>query len=221
MSVGHCTGMCGPLVLAWSAPRAGAKRGEIAGTLATYHAGRLTAYVILGAVLGGLGGAFGLLTQANTPSFQAGLSFGAGILMLGAVIGAGALGHATPSPLWARFAAMVRSVFGRVHRLGRLFALGLTNGLLPCGATFAVLIRALATGHAREGMIALSWFGLGTVPALALIALGYGRLSSRSRLRMTSVARGLIVVASLQLLLRSSSGWGFLPSLSLGPFVIW
>jgi sulfite exporter TauE/SafE len=177
---GHCVGMCGPLVgsLALAAGPLGPRR-SLSGQLA-YHAGRLTTYAALGAVLG-LTGSF-----VNVAGRLAGLSqvvaVVAGALMI--LLGLGAAGLSTAlgrleARTSARVVAFVRDVVGGGP--GRLYPAGLALGFLPCGLSWTVFLGAAGTGSLPEGLLLALAFGLGTVPALLLAGAVATWLGVRAR----------------------------------------
>jgi len=177
---GHCIGMCGPLVgtLAMASGPQGPRR-SLLGQLA-YHAGRLTTYALLGALLG-LTGSF-----VNVAGRLAGLSQAvavvAGVLMI--VLGLGAAGlSAGLKRLEARASAkvigFVREVVGGGP--GRLYPAGLALGFLPCGLSWTVFLGAAGTGSLAEGFLVALAFGLGTVPALLVAGAAGAWLGVRAR----------------------------------------
>ena len=199
---GHCAGMCGPLVgsLALAAGPAGTAR-SVGGQLA-YHAGRLTTYAILGAVLGATG-AF-----VNVAGRLAGLSdavaIGAGALLV--LVGLSAAGlSAALRRVEARLSAGLRRA---VHGLledggaGRLYPVGLALGVLPCGASWTAFLAAAATGSALGGLLQALAFGLGTVPALLLVGAAAAAVGARLRGALRRAGGALVVALGVLFLLR-------------------
>ncbi len=187
----HCVGMCGGFAAACARPARGA---------ALWHAGRLATYAALGA----LAGAFG----ASLP----------GPAWLPAAL-------AVPLRLWfsASLAGLVPAGPASVPRLARLGAalarrdgagwrllLGLATGLLPCGMVYAALSMAVAAGSPAGGALALVAFGIGTMPALALLAVTVRTLAlrtvwSRRAMAVLVLAAGLF---SVGMRLRPGAGRG-------------
>jgi nickel/cobalt exporter len=71
--------------------------------------------------------------------------------------------------------------FGHTHHqpkpgerisLGSLFALGISGGLVPCPAAFALLLAAVSAGAVAKGLSLVLVFSLGL--AAALVAIGIG-----------------------------------------------
>jgi uncharacterized protein len=121
----HCAGMCGPLALAL--PRTGNTRALfLAGRLA-YNAGRLLTYAAIGAVFGLIGQSLALA------GLQRWVSLGIGIALLIGLLASSRF--ATGLPV-VNAVGWLKSALGRLlqrRSLGSVFALGLLNGLLPCG----------------------------------------------------------------------------------------
>jgi sulfite exporter TauE/SafE len=217
MSVGHCVGMCGPILGAYAA----AQRTGVP-PFALYHAGRVTSYVILGTVFGALGSATNWFEA--TARAQATLSIVVGLLM--AALALGLLG-VLPTRAWIESAAIARRVVQRIRGLlgtrtshGR-FALGVTNGFLPCGPVMVVALAAATTGSALRGGISLLLYGLGTVPALLLLGLGAGRLGAATRTWIYRIGSLLVTLLAVQLVLRGLAAWGIVPHVHLGSVVLW
>lgn len=178
---GHCSIMCGPFVLAQVADRfsAGATGRVSTALLLPYQAGRIATYALLGAIAGGLGGAFTWLADAPWVAPAALLIAAAGFALRG--VGAIRIGGTG----WL----MGRVVHARLRGLG----LGLALGFLPCGLVYAALVAAVGAGGALPGALALAAFGLGTLPALAAI----GWLGLAAGRQWLALARSASPVLSL------------------------
>jgi uncharacterized protein len=160
----HCAGMCGPLALA--VPVVHQRR--IASRL-LYNSGRIAAYAALGALSGLAGEAFRLADA------QQWLSIGLGVLLLAG------LAFSWNKPI-AGWMLRLKSTFGTLlHRRSfpALFALGATNGLLPCGLVYVAAAAASSTGHLTTGIASMIAFGLGTAPMMIALPLLGGRLAPR------------------------------------------
>ena len=199
---GHCAAMCGPLVgsLALVAGPAGTAR-SLGGQLA-YHAGRLTTYALLGAVMGATG-AF-----VNVAGRLAGLSdavaIAAGVLLL--LVGASAAGL---SAGLRRFEARLSSRLRRlVHALldgggaGRLYPVGLVLGVLPCGASWTAFLASAGTGSPAGGLLQALAFGTGTVPALLLVGAAASAVGAGLRGALHRAGGVLVAAMGVLFLLR-------------------
>ncbi len=200
---GHCAGMCGPLVASLglvASPRLGTRRA-MSGQL-LYHAGRITTYAFLGALMG-LSGSF-VNTAGRLAGLQDAVAVGAGALMI--LMGLGAAGIA---PRLRRVEDRLASrVFGVVRAVlegggaGRFYALGLALGFLPCGLSYSAFVGAAATGGLPQGLLFALAFGLGTVPALLAVGSAATLLSARARGLVYRLGGLLVVVAGVLFVLR-------------------
>jgi len=185
---GHCLGMCGPIVVSFSLNLR--EKGVMAPNL-LYNAGRITTYALLGGVMGA-SGAFTRIT-AGIGGLQKGVMIFAGLMIV--VMGLGMSGWV---PLGRIFGDYFSSK-GVIHRGFRKLSgiqstaaylpLGMLLGLLPCGPVYTALIAAARAGMEIQnsykaflaGMGLMAVFGIGTVPALLMVArlTGMGWLKSR------------------------------------------
>lgn len=169
--------MCGPFAAACARPAAG---------LAFWHAGRILSYAALGAVAGAAGAI--LPGPAWLPPLLA-------VLFL--VVFAAALAGLLPEPrvVLPGFAAA-----GRLLREGRgpaaRFGFGLVNGLIPCGLVYSALSIPVALARPLPGAGAMLAFGIGTLPAVSVAALGLRRLAPAS-LAARRVLAALVLAAGL------------------------
>jgi sulfite exporter TauE/SafE len=152
----HCTGMCGPLICAMPINRD--TRTAQFFSLVVYNTGRIFSYAILG-ILSGTGG---LLISMLTGRWY---TLSAGVLLL--ILGI--LKLVRPGAEWFHMPAFMRRWTGRLFRSKSpwvLPLLGLFNGFIPCGAAYAALAGAMATGSPDSGASYMLVFGLATWPAL-------------------------------------------------------
>ncbi len=221
VSLGHCLGMCGPLVAAFGAGQrsVGRSGAGLLGSLAIYHSGRMLGYVVIGA----LAGAVGTLPARAFPadSLRAGLALAAGIAMLLAVLGRPLV------PRLVRRLPALQALGGRIRRatfsLGRRgpFGLGLANGFLPCGPVAAVAIAAAGAGGPGLGALMLLAFGLGTVPSMLVVAWGAASVPMRWRAGLQRVATVLLVTVAFQLSMRGLAAFGVVPHSEIGTWMLW
>lgn len=194
---GHCIGMCGPLVVAFPG-----HSGRFSAHL-FYHGGRVLTYVVIGAVMGALGGGWGILAGASMMPrslalFQVWLSLLVAVILL--ILGFFRLGLVR-EPGWLsitppRTATDRRALFkgAQAGRPSALFFTGLLMGTLPCGLSYAAFVRALAAGGWGQGAIQTLAFGLGTLPSLLLVGTVAMGLMRRHR-RLSDIIAGVVMVA--------------------------
>ena len=223
ISLGHCIGMCGPIVATFAMAQGaeGQRPVKMLGGFLTYHFGRLLSYGIIGAAFGLLGSATRLAGQGKM--IQGGLSLGVGVLM--ALLGLGLAGW-LPTMRWVESGRLSSFVSGKMRGLlarrdpGSRLLLGVGNGFLPCGPVYAVALGGSAAGSAWRGALAMLLFGAGTLPVLLALGLGAGRLSPRLQGRFTNIAAILVLLIGMQLLLRGAAAFGWIGHLRFGEFVI-
>lgn len=208
----HCLGMCGPIVLAYSAnmkPSAAgsAKPGWIMITRTfavhlTYNMGRVGMWVFLGAVLGLTGGVVKNISAAG--EF---ISVAGGITIL--LLGIGNLGFLPKFSIGEKPAGPVLSIYSRLFQIlirensfGSKFVLGIANGLLPCGLSYALLAKAATSSSAVTGGSTMLAFGLGTVPALVGVGLLSSVFSQNLRLIGQKIAALAVIIMGTTLILR-------------------
>lgn len=168
----HCIGMCGGMVAAMSLSSIGGRAGI--GTLLGYNVGRVTSYVIAGALAGAIG-ASTLLLNGFFPVERVlyGLS-NVMLILLGLYLGGWS--HAVlwfekqGSALWRRVQPLLKNVLP-VRGVRQAWLAGLIWGWLPCGLVYSVLVTALASGSAWHGAWDMLAFGAGTLPNL--LAMGW------------------------------------------------
>jgi hypothetical protein len=207
----HCVAMCGPYVAICAARLGGGGPGSRAALRGLFLAGRITMYAAIGAIAG----AFGQIGEAV--SVRGGIS-GAVSVLAGIFAIAFALSTAGVLPGPERLIAAAG--LDRLARAGAKEAfqappyasaalLGMVQGLLPCSLVYAAASRAAAAASAGRGALTMLVFGLGTVPAILLLAIGGGSVSSLLRFRR--LAPLFLGAIGLLLILRGLAGWGLLP----------
>lgn len=166
-SVGHCIGMCGGIVVAYSSTKIDHSSSYLQQTAShlAYNFGRVTTYAILGGVFG-----FAGQVIAFTPATKGLLFLLTGILMI--LAGLSLLGNFKflNSAEWS-----VSKYAWYQHSFRKLmtsssyrsfYLLGLLNGIIPCGLVYSFAIFAASTADPLAGALVMATFGLATIPAL-------------------------------------------------------
>ena len=217
-SLGHCLGMCGPLVLMVGQPFRDLAWPKILPRYLFYHGARITVYAGLGVLAGFLGSFVGLSDRLSSFGGIFSIFLGAGIILLGlGYLGWLPLGRLEGSGAW--IGVRIKEALKRGGWLG-LASLGAFNGLLPCGLVYSALLAAASSGSPAIGGIAMAAFGAGTIPALLILGLGAGALKVQTRQFMMRVAGLLIVLVGAQLILRGAAGLGWIGHWMPGGFMI-
>ena len=217
----HCIGMCGPLVTTFIVRQQ--PTNHISSTpLITYQIGRLTTYVVLGVIMGTAGSVVRVNVVGS--GWQGNLSILIGGLML-----------LTGLSLWgvlpwlrqlegARFAhrltGWMRRLFRSSHPVAPL-VLGLANGLLPCGAVYAMAFVAATSGDPVRGAMIMLAFGLGTLPAMLGVSFLASRLAPGFRSNLYRFAAALVMVVGVQLTMRRLAVTGVVPHFQFVGVSLW
>jgi len=75
------------------------------------------------------------------------------------------------------------------------FGFGMANGLLPCGLVYAALGIPVAASAPLVGALAMAAFGLGTIPALTVVAMGLRKVVMRDLRLRRALAAGVVLAA--------------------------
>ncbi len=171
-SFGHCVGMCGGIVIAYSSSKVDMRWSRFKQALShlLYSSGRISTYVILGVVFGYLGSVTTFSTGANaTLLLVAGVAMVlTGLSLLGKIKFLTVVEHTISGSDWYR--KSFKALIGR-QSLPSFFILGMLNGLLPCGFVYFFAIAAASTASPLWGGVVMGVFGLSTIPAL--FSLGF------------------------------------------------
>jgi sulfite exporter TauE/SafE len=174
---GHCIGMCGPIVVSLSLNLKG-KNLFLPHLL--YNTGRVITYTVLGGVMGATGSF--TLVAAHIAGIQKGALIFAGIIII--VMALAMSGWLPRGRLFGDYYnpdGIISRGFRKLSQIkstATYFPIGLLLGLLPCGPVYTALLAAAgagmnATGTLEgtvKGMAVMMSFGIGTVPALFLVA---------------------------------------------------
>lgn len=173
---GHCIGMCGPIVISLSLK---IKSGNTTWPQVLYNAGRVTTYSVLGGIMG-ITGSFTMVTS-RIAGLQKGILIVSGILIV--VMGLLMSGWLSKIKCFGDYSTLQRFIskaYGGLTRsrsVAAYYPIGLVLGLLPCGPVYTVLIASARAGMEAssvwsgffKGMILMTAFGIGTVPALMVV----------------------------------------------------
>jgi sulfite exporter TauE/SafE len=217
-SLGHCLGMCGPLVMMLGVRLRSTGQTGVLHQL-VYHGSRIAVYAGLGAVAGGIGSLLGIGSQLRGPAGVISLCLGSGVI----IFGLGYLGWLPIGCLEGAGSWLNRAMGWGFKQAGfrRVMTLGALNGFLPCGLVYSALLVAGSSGAPLPGALGMLLFGASTIPALLVVGLGAGALGVRVRQGLARVAGGLIVAVGIQLLLRGAAALGVVAHLRLGTVALW
>ena len=195
-SVGHCIGMCGGFVVAYSTAKIPPERTRLFQSLAhvLYSSGRIASYMLIGAVFGYLGSAVNFSLGAKGVLFVV-----IGLLMViiafslsGKIRFLTVIEHSMVET--KLFKKLFQSVI-KSKSLPSFFYMGILNGLIPCGLVYFFATAAIASGSALMGAVVMAVFGLATVPALFILGMVSSFISQMTwRKHVLSAAAVLIAL---------------------------
>ncbi len=193
-SFGHCIGMCGGIVLAYSSIKIEPASSKVSKTVAhlLYNFGRVFTYTILGAIFGALGGVALFSNTANAVLLiVAGIAMVlAGLSLMGKIKFLTIIEHSISSSNFYK-----KSFQKILHSKSNasFFVLGMLNGLLPCGFVYFFAITAASTASPFYGALVMFIFGVSTIPAM--FSLGFlSSLASATNFRNMMMSLSSVAV---------------------------
>ena len=195
-SFGHCIGMCGGIVMAYSTIKINPESSKVSQSIAhlLYSFGRVFTYTILGGLFGFLGGVVLFSNTANgVLLIVAGVAMIlAGLSLMGKLKFLTFIEHSfSSSSLYKKSFKNILNAKSNVS----FFLLGMLNGLLPCGFVYFFAITAASTADPLYGAMVMFIFGMSTIPAM----FGVGFLASLAS--ATSFRNMMMSLSSVAVLL--------------------
>lgn len=197
----HCAGMCGAFLALAVSPTPGVVMPPRAQVQAAYHLGRLTTYLLLGALAGSAGALVNLGSalagiQPVAASLAGAIMIWFGVSMLLRLAGA----RVPRMPLPSFLQTLLMHGHSRAMALAptlRAGTIGLLTTLLPCGWLYAFAVVAAGTASSWKGPLVMLVFWAGTLPVL--VALGSGLQHGLGTIgrRLPIVTSVIVVVVGL------------------------
>lgn len=195
-SLGHCIGMCGGIVLVLNSKIAQNNLPALFCNL-LYNIGRLSAYLLIGILCGGIGIVFEINPQIK----------GMALIFIGVLTGLfGGILLFAPKFL-SRLEPSISSTQGfktffskllKSQNITSFFFLGFLNGFLPCGIVYYFALIALASGGMLKGAIVMGIFGISTfLPMLFVGILSSLVLNSSLKNIMLKISSIVMVVLGI------------------------
>lgn len=193
-SFGHCIGMCGGIVIAYTSTKVEANWTKTKQSIShlLYSIGRIVTYVTIGSIFGYFGQ---VVTFNKTANGILLLLTGTLMILVGFSL-IGKLKFLTLIEHSVSKSPMYQNTFKKLIRSNSLFSfylLGMLNGLLPCGFVYFFAITAISTGSALNGAIVMLVFGISTIPALFSLGFFVG-MFKQSGLRHLMIKLAAILV---------------------------
>jgi sulfite exporter TauE/SafE len=194
----HCVGMCGPIALALPVHHLHHFKKYLG--ILLYNLGRVFTYSLFGLLFGLLGKGF------VVAGFQQWLSIGLGASILLFILLPKRITNGLES-----FGFMYRivnpakekmKILFRQSSLQSLFAIGVLNGLLPCGLVYVAVAGAIATASPSSGALFMMSFGLGTIPMMYVLVWSGSKISIALRNKMRQAVPVFVAAMAVMMILR-------------------
>lgn len=198
----HCISMCGGINVAVTARPVNFDHevqtlgSKLVPSLA-YNLGRVTAYTIIG----GLVGAMGAVISFNDTMRGVITLFAAGFMIL---MGIGMLGIIPKLRLPFASKQIAAKLYG-INKGKSAYLVGLANGFMPCGPLQTMQLYALGTGSFITGALSMLAFSLGTVPLMLTLGVVATFLSRNFSKNLVKVGAVLIIGMGLVMVNRGFS----------------
>ena len=200
LSTLHCWGMCGGIIsaLTMSLP----KEVNTARTVRTvytllFNSGRITSYMLAGALAGLLGQQISQLILPESGHVVLKLLAAIVLIFIGL--------HLTG---WIPYLKKIESFGLKLWRviqpLGRRFVpvdtkpkafmLGMIWGWLPCALVYSVLLWSVTSGSVFKGGLLLLMFGLGTLPGMFTAGIVSNQVINLARQQTLRKAAGIVII---------------------------
>jgi len=195
----HCIGMCGPIALAMPAVRKNFFTQFLSWIV--YNSGRTISYVAIGIAAGSVGTIF------FRSGLQQWISIMAGIMILIWVI----VPKTNPEN-WRMFNnnAIVRFIKKNMGRLFKrknyasILAIGLMNGLLPCGMVYMAVAGAFTSPDFYEGGLYMLFFGLGTWPLMFILLSSWQMIDQKFKSSLRRWVPYMVGMIGIMLIIRGA-----------------
>jgi hypothetical protein len=195
----HCMSMCGGLTSAFGM-RARAHGGNARGAFiqaGIYQAGRISSYMLAGALCGAFGGLLLRFIDLAGMTLWLRVAAGALLVLLGLQL---MFGWRLLRPIetmgahiWRRLSPLAQHL--PAAGIAQAFTMGMLWGWLPCGLVYSMLMLGVLGGSPAHGALLMLAFGLGTLPSMlgsSLLASQLAGAASQQGLR--AVAGVLMIV---------------------------
>jgi sulfite exporter TauE/SafE len=203
----HCVGMCGGLVVTYTAHNAAkTKSKKKLYPHFQYNLGRLISYTVIGGILGGIGSFFGI-----NPTFNGAVTLIAGLLMV--VMG---LSLATHFKLFKKIKIktpdfIARFLYNQKHAKspkGPLI-IGLLNGFMPCGPLQAMQLFALTSGSVTKGSLSMFLYALGTIPLMFGFGSVLSMIAQDKIQKIIKISGVIVIILGILMINRSMYNFGY------------
>ncbi len=196
----HCLGMCGGVVAMLSGGLDSQTRANSQKTALfhlSYNIGRISSYILMGALFGLMGALLAQTLQMSVLDKMLRIFSGTLMIMVGLYIGNWSSGIQVLEKFGAKLWRLLQPLTQRflpIRDLKSAFFTGLLWGGIPCGLVYGALSFAILSGSMADGALIMLAFGLGTLPSLLLMASAATKLSHLVQNPKVRKLSGLLVI---------------------------
>ena len=194
----HCVGMCGPLSLALPVHHLSKTRKFL--SLLLYQFGRIITYSLLGLIFGLAG------RRIYLSGYQQGFSIILGIIVLVFAVMYFIQKHSIHLSFLKGFYLFTQKVItkllGSKANPSNFLMIGMANGLLPCGMIYIAIAATLSLTQVTHSVLFMIMFGLGTLPAMMLVAYAGQMMNIETRRLFRKAVPVFIIIVGIGLILR-------------------
>lgn len=169
---GHCISMCGGITTMLTSALPNKQKSKLP-YLLSYNFGRILSYTLIGAIAGFTGSL--AIKSIGFPIVVLKIFAGIFLILLGLYIGQWLMWltkvEFIGKKLWKILSPISKKLIP-IDNVKKSLFLGMLWGWLPCGLVYSTLTWSLASGSALQGALIMTFFGLGTLPALLTISFG-------------------------------------------------
>lgn len=171
---GHCLGMCGGITSMLTSALPKHSSYSKVTLVFCYNLGRIASYTLIGGIVGFTGSVAannigipltGLRTISALFLIFLGLYIGQWLMWLNRIERLGKF-------IWQYLSPYSKRLIP-VDSPQKAIGLGALWGWLPCGLIYSMLTWSLASGDITKGALIMTFFGLGTLPALLIMSFSF------------------------------------------------
>lgn len=194
----HCVGMCGPLSLALPVNHLNKTQKLL--YLFLYQAGRIITYSLIG-LLFGLAG-----RRIYISGYQQWFSIGIGALILLLAILYFTRHYTMHINFLNKFYQFVQRLISKILKNAKgpfsFLAMGLANGLLPCGLVYVAIAATLSFSGVTDSVFFMAMFGSGTLPAMMLVSFAGQKVKFETRQLLSKAVPFFMIAMGILLIMR-------------------
>jgi len=205
----HCLGMCGAISinLSFSVPAEQRSPKALLRWHILFSAGRISLYILLGALSGALGS---VARDAIPGGTRIVMLLSAAVLIMIALHLIGRSSgirwlEAAGNLVWQRIQPFMRSLLP-IKKLWQAYTVGLLWGFMPCGLIYTALALAAGSANALSGALLMAVFGAITIAPVAGAGILAGSLSWLRQPLWRNVSAAISVVLAVLITVQAIGG---------------